>query len=61
MTAEQLTFKVALLPLLEKRIVLSEMALKRPVINISRDSSGKFNISDLLDAAKVIACQCHAN
>lgn len=48
-SADQLTFKIALLPLLEKRVVLKEMALDRPVISLSRDKSGLFNISDLLE------------
>ncbi|HEY6873691.1 MAG TPA: AsmA-like C-terminal domain-containing protein [Geobacteraceae bacterium] len=51
-TAEKLTFRLALLPLLEKRIVLKEMVLEKPAISLSRDKSGVFNISDLLKEKK---------
>ncbi len=47
-TADRLTFRIALLPLLEKRIVLKEMVLDRPLIALDRDKSGVLNISDLL-------------
>ena len=50
--ADKLTFKVAILPLLEKKIILKEMVLDHPVINISRDNSGEFNISDLMAEKK---------
>lgn len=51
-TAEKLTFKIAILPLFEKKIILKEMVLDRPVIAISRDKTGVFNISDLLAEKK---------
>lgn len=51
-SADRLTFKLAVLPLLEKRLELREMALDRPVIELSRDRSGVFNISDLLEEKK---------
>lgn len=51
-TADSITFKVPLLPLLEKRLVLKEIVLDRPVIALSRDRSGVFNISDLLEKKK---------
>lgn len=51
-TTDQLTFKVALLPLLGKKVVLKEMLLDRPVVELSRDKSGVFNISDLLEEQK---------
>jgi uncharacterized protein involved in outer membrane biogenesis len=49
LTADKLTFGIALLPLLEKRIVIKDIMLDKPRISLSRDSSGKFNISDLLE------------
>jgi uncharacterized protein involved in outer membrane biogenesis len=51
-TADKLTFKVAILPLLEKKVLLKEMVLDSPVINITRDKAGVFNISDLLAEKK---------
>ena len=51
-TADKLTFGIALLPLLEKKVVLREMALDRPQILINRDKSGILNISDLLEEKK---------
>jgi uncharacterized protein involved in outer membrane biogenesis len=49
-TAERLTIKIALIPLLRREIVLTRMQLTRPVLHLSRDRSGVFNISDLLEA-----------
>lgn len=46
---ERLTFSLAILPLLEKRLVLKEMTLVHPYVNLSRDNAGVFNISDLLE------------
>ncbi|UFS68689.1 AsmA-like C-terminal domain-containing protein [Geomonas sp. RF6] len=46
---QRLTFKVAILPLLYKRVVLKEMVLERPVLQIIRAKDGRFNISDLLE------------
>ena len=51
-TADKLTFGIALLPLLQKRIVLKEMVLDRPVISLERDGSGILNINDLLEEKK---------
>ncbi len=48
-TADRVTVKVALLPLLEKKLVLREIILDRPDIRIIRAPSGLFNISDLLE------------
>lgn len=48
-TTEKLTFKIALLPLLEKRLVFNEIVLDKPMISLLRDKSGTFNISDLLE------------
>lgn len=51
-TADRLTFRIALLPLLEKRVEIKEMVLDRPVISVARDKSGVFNIGDLLEKNK---------
>jgi uncharacterized protein YhdP len=49
LTADKLTFRIALLPLLEKRLVLRGIVLEKPSAVLTRDSSGVFNISDLLE------------
>jgi uncharacterized protein involved in outer membrane biogenesis len=49
-TAERLTIKIALIPLLRRELVLTRMQLTRPVLHLSRDRSGVFNVSDLLEA-----------
>jgi AsmA-like C-terminal region/Domain of Unknown Function (DUF748) len=51
-TADKLTFRVAILPLLEKKIILKEMVLDRPEITITRDKTGAFNIDDLIAEKK---------
>ena len=51
-SADRLTFKLALLPLLEKRVVLRDIELEKPVIAISRDRTGVFNFGDILTAKK---------
>lgn len=48
LSAERLTFRIALLPLLERRLVVRGVVLEKPSVVISRDPSGTFNISDLL-------------
>jgi len=48
LSAERLTFKIALFPLLERRLVVRGVVLEQPSVVISRDPSGAFNISDLL-------------
>lgn len=50
--ADRLTFTVALLPLLEKKVVLKEIHLDRPMVELSRDPSGALNIADLLAEKK---------
>lgn len=49
-SANRLTFKLALLPLLEKKLILRNIELEKPVINISRDQNGVFNFSDMLES-----------
>jgi uncharacterized protein involved in outer membrane biogenesis len=46
-TAERLTISIALLPLLHREVALSGMHLVRPVLQLSRNREGVFNISDL--------------
>lgn len=48
----RLTIKLALFPLLEKKLVLRDVVLDKPVIELSRDQSGVFNFSDLLEKKK---------
>ncbi|GFO65592.1 AsmA-like C-terminal domain-containing protein [Geomonas paludis] len=47
-TAERLTVRIAILPLLRREIVLSRIELERPTLRLWRDRQGVFNISDLL-------------
>jgi uncharacterized protein YhdP len=46
--AERLTVRLALLPLLEKKVVLKNLNLHGAEIILSRDSKGRLNIDDLL-------------
>ncbi|MBJ6801749.1 DUF3971 domain-containing protein [Geomonas propionica] len=47
-TAERLTVKIAILPLLRREVVLSRIELERPTLRFWRDRQGVFNIADLL-------------
>ncbi|QWV92633.1 AsmA-like C-terminal domain-containing protein [Geomonas oryzisoli] len=47
-TADRLTVKIAILPLLRREIVLSRIELERPTLRLWRDRQGVFNIADLL-------------
>ena len=49
-SADRLSIRLALLPLLEKKLVLHEIELEKPVITLSRDQAGVFNFSDMLEA-----------
>ena len=49
LTADKVTFRIAVLPLLEKKIVIKEMVLDKPEISIYRDATGTFNVSDLIE------------
>jgi uncharacterized protein involved in outer membrane biogenesis len=51
-TADRLTLKIAILPLLKGNVVLRELALENPSIALIRERSGVFNISDLLEEKK---------
>lgn len=48
--ADRLTISLAILPLLRREIVLSRMHIDRPVLNLSRNKDGVFNIADLFSA-----------
>ncbi|WP_246525572.1 AsmA-like C-terminal domain-containing protein [Geomobilimonas luticola] len=47
--ADRLVIKVALLPLLKKKIVLRDLVLEKPAVELVRDRTGRLNISDLLE------------
>lgn len=49
LTADRLTFRLSLLPLLERRLVLNRMVLEKPSLTVSRDPNGVLNIADLLE------------
>ena len=49
LTADHITFKIALLPLIQKKILLKEVVLDKPRLALSRDRSGIFNIGELLE------------
>jgi len=49
--ADRLTFKVSLLPLLDRRLVVKKVELDRPAATVVRDSAGVLSIADLLGAA----------
>lgn len=48
LTAQRVTVNLALLPLLEKRLVLRELTLEGAEVRLARASDGKLNIDDLL-------------
>ncbi|MBU5615142.1 DUF3971 domain-containing protein [Geomonas azotofigens] len=47
-SADRLTVRIAILPLLRREVVLSRIELERPTLRLWRDRQGIFNISDLL-------------
>jgi uncharacterized protein YhdP len=49
LTAERVSLRLSLLNLLQKRIIITEVALTKPTISLVRYRSGMFNISDLLE------------
>ncbi len=51
-SSDQLVFRVAMLPLLEKKLIMKEVQLEHPYIRLERDKSGKFNFSDILEGKK---------
>ncbi len=50
--AGRITIKLALLPLLEKKVVLRDVSADGAEIHLERDSEGRLNIDDLLKPAK---------
>lgn len=48
-TIESITFRLAVLPLLQKKIIFKEVLLEKPAGMLHRDHNGIFNISDLLE------------
>lgn len=48
LTADKVTIHLALIPLLEKKIELRELALEKPRMTLTRDATGKLNCDDLL-------------
>lgn len=51
-TADRVSFGVALLPLLEKKVIIRKMVIERPAVQIVRNSDGTLNVSDLLEEKK---------
>lgn len=51
-TAERIDLRLSLLHLLKKEVSFSAVILTRPVISVLRDSSGRFNFSDLIEEKK---------
>jgi uncharacterized protein involved in outer membrane biogenesis len=47
--ADDLTIRIALIPLLRREVVLTRMQLSHPTLHLSRDRNGVFNVSDLLE------------
>lgn len=48
LTAQEVSFRLSLLPLLRKRISLNEIEVLQPVVRLSRNRDGKLSIDDLL-------------
>lgn len=51
-TAEKVSFRLALLPLLSNKVVIRKLDVEQPAIRIIRYKDGRFNISDLLEEKK---------
>ena len=51
-TADRITFKLAVLPLLKKNVVLRRLEMENPRIHLIRDRSGIFNIGNLFEEKK---------
>jgi len=52
LTAERITVKLALLPLLDKQVVLKDVRADGAEIRLVRDSDGRLNIDDLLKPSR---------
>lgn len=46
---DQLTCRIALIPLLRKHVIIRGLQADRPLIRIAREKDGRFNFSDLLE------------
>jgi uncharacterized protein involved in outer membrane biogenesis len=51
-TADRLIIRIALFPLVQRKVVLSAVEMKRPRVAVYRDQKGSFNFSDLLRQEK---------
>lgn len=60
-TIKQLTCQVALLPLLQKKVVIDGLHAERPVVRIERKEDGLFNISDLVTGREGTAASLSIN
>ncbi|MDY0301290.1 MAG: AsmA-like C-terminal domain-containing protein [Trichlorobacter sp.] len=49
-SAEKVSFRLALLPLLRKQIAIAEIKIQQPEISISRYKNGNLSIADLLES-----------
>ncbi|MFQ5876949.1 MAG: AsmA family protein [Acidobacteriota bacterium] len=49
--ARSVSIRVALLPLLKRRLVIRSIVLDRPIVNLIRDAEGRWSFDDLLDRA----------
>lgn len=52
LTAERISVKLGFWPLLEKKVVLQDLAAEGAVLNLIRNGDGSLNISDLLKPSK---------
>lgn len=48
-TADRLTCRIALLPLLHKHVVIKGLQAEKPLVRLERRGDGRFNFSDLLE------------
>lgn len=51
-TADRVSFRLALIPLLQGKVVVGKIEVERPTVQIIRNRDGSFNISDLMEEKK---------
>lgn len=51
-STDQLTIKIAIIPLLEKKLLLKEVLLEKPLFRLLRDKNGIFNFNDMMEGKK---------
>lgn len=51
LSLENLQIQAKILPLLKKKVVVSEIVLSTPKVNVVKDAQGNFNFSDLVSAS----------